>query len=120
MNCYSATNDEDDVGRQAARTSWWKSVGGDLDTRSPTASVFNRIDLNINRVNTHGLPPEEPGKEEDSPGALRRRQEVLGPGAPEDPGVWASRWDGDGVPDLDSGDWDLSICREKDFQQYEI
>lgn len=36
----------------------------------------------------------------------RRRQEVLGPAAP---GVRASRWDGDGVPDLDSGDWDLSI-----------
>lgn len=36
----------------------------------------------------------------------RRRQEVLGP-AP--PGVRASRWDGDGVLDLDSGDWDLSI-----------
>lgn len=44
----------------------------------------------------------------------RRRQEVLGPGAPGapvDPGVRASRWDGDGVPDLDNGDWDLSICR---------
>lgn len=39
----------------------------------------------------------------------RRRQEVLGPGAP---GVRASRWDGDGVLDLDSGDWDLSICSE--------
>lgn len=36
----------------------------------------------------------------------RRRQEVLGPAAP---GVRASRWDGDGVLDLDSGDWDLSI-----------
>lgn len=34
---------------------------------------------------------------------------MLGPGAP---GVRASRWDGDGVPDLDSGDWDLSICSE--------
>lgn len=42
----------------------------------------------------------------------RRRQEVLGPGAPGAPGVRASRWDGDGVPDLDNGDWDLSICRE--------
>lgn len=42
----------------------------------------------------------------------RRRQEVLGPGAPGAPGVRASRWDGDGVPDLDRGDWDLSICRE--------
>lgn len=36
----------------------------------------------------------------------RRRQEVLGPAAP---GVRASRWEGDGVLDLDSGDWDLSI-----------
>lgn len=42
----------------------------------------------------------------------RRRQEVLGPGAPGVPGVRASRWDGDGVPDLDNGDWDLSICRD--------
>lgn len=45
----------------------------------------------------------------------RRRHEVLGPGAPGAPGapgVRASRWDGDGVPDLDRGDWDLSICRE--------
>lgn len=37
---------------------------------------------------------------------------MLGPGAPGAPGVRASRWDGEGVPDLDSGDWDLSICRE--------
>lgn len=37
---------------------------------------------------------------------------MLGPGAPGAPGVRASRWDGDGVPDLDNGDWDLSICRE--------
>lgn len=37
----------------------------------------------------------------------KRRQEVLGPGAPGTPGapgVRASRWEGDGVPDLDSGD----------------
>ena len=37
---------------------------------------------------------------------------MLGPGAPGAPGVRASRWDGEGVPDLDNGDWDLSICRE--------
>lgn len=44
----------------------------------------------------------------------RRRHEVLGPGAPGAPGapgVRASRWDGDGVPDLDRGDWDLSIYK---------
>lgn len=44
-----------------------------------------------------------------------RRQEVLGPGAPGAPGVRASRWDGDGVPDLDNGDWDLSIYRQKHY-----
>lgn len=34
------------------------------------------------------------------------------PGAPGAPGVRASRWDGDGLPDLDNGDRDLSICGE--------
>lgn len=39
------------------------------------------------------------------------------PGAPGAPGVRASRWDGDGVPDLDRGDWDLSICNTTNSDQ---
>lgn len=39
------------------------------------------------------------------------------PGAPGAPGVRASRWDGEGVPDLDNGDWDLSICGEAKQQK---
>jgi len=46
MNCCSATNDK--RRRSAVGTAeWtsWKCVGGDLDTRNPTASVFNRINV---------------------------------------------------------------------------
>lgn len=61
--------------------------------------ISDRIFLSLRLSSPRGSAP-------DAALLTRRRQEVLGPGAP---GVRASRWDGDGVPDLDSGDWDLSI-----------
>ena len=56
------------------------------------------------------------GSAEEAALLTRRRQEVLGPGGPEGPGVRASRWEGEGLPDLDDGEWDLSICKGRDNQ----
>lgn len=46
------------------------------------------------------------GSAEDTGLVTSRRQEVLGPG------VRASRWEGELLPDLEDGDWHFSDCRK--------